>query len=410
MHKVHYAWVICVIGFLAIFVTIGEVSNGFSIFLPFIMKEHGLTHMQTSSLVTIRCIFSFLSMLCVGFYYKKLSLRQGIALAVAITGIAYFIYALAHTYLQFCIGAGLSGLSYGFGSMIPISILMSKWFTKHRSLALGICSAGSGLATIILPLINTFLIEAFTLSTAFFAEAAGSMVIFALAQLLLRNTPKEKGLKSYGYEETETCKRGGSKLTPDYKMSLAEWILLCSICLTMGALANPGFSHLSALYTSAGFSAMSVASIISCIGLLTTLGKIGYGMISDRIGGKRTSILFGIILLAGHILCCLTFLHSVPVLVVNVVFIGVGYPLPAVGPSIWSGVMSSPLHYALAVRRAQLSFSAGAMIFAGIPGIIADHTGSYIPAYIMFSVLLLVSLVLLAIAFRLNTCRKCKIQ
>ena len=54
MRKIHYGWVICVTCTLLLFVTMGTVSNGFSIYLPYIMAERGLTHAQTSSLVTLR--------------------------------------------------------------------------------------------------------------------------------------------------------------------------------------------------------------------------------------------------------------------------------------------------------------------------------------------------------------------
>ena len=56
MRKIHYGWVICVTCTLLLFVTMGTVSNGFSIYLPYIMAERGLTHAQTSSLVTLRCL------------------------------------------------------------------------------------------------------------------------------------------------------------------------------------------------------------------------------------------------------------------------------------------------------------------------------------------------------------------
>ena len=59
MKKPHYGWVICITCTLLLFVTMGTVSNGFSIYLPYIMEEKGLTHAQTSSLVTLRCLVAF---------------------------------------------------------------------------------------------------------------------------------------------------------------------------------------------------------------------------------------------------------------------------------------------------------------------------------------------------------------
>ena len=144
MRKIHYGWVICVTCTLLLFVTMGTVSNGFSIYLPYIMAERGLTHAQTSSLVTLRCLVAFVAMLLIGGYYRKVSLRVGTGLAVCCAGLAFWLYSAAETYPLFCVGAAVSGISYGLGSMIPVSILINRWFDQHRALALSICASGSG--------------------------------------------------------------------------------------------------------------------------------------------------------------------------------------------------------------------------------------------------------------------------
>ena len=115
---------------LLLFVTMGTVSNGFSVYLPYIMAECGLTHAQTSSLVTLRCLVSFLAMLGIGYYYKKVSIRLGVTIAAACAGVSFLLYSTAHAYPVFCLGAAISGLSYGLGSMIPVSILMNRWFVE----------------------------------------------------------------------------------------------------------------------------------------------------------------------------------------------------------------------------------------------------------------------------------------
>lgn len=89
MRKIHYGWVICVTCTLLLFVTMGTVSNGFSIYLPYIMAERGLTHAQTSSLVTLRCLVAFVAMLLIGGYYRKVSLRVGPGLPCAVRGLPF---------------------------------------------------------------------------------------------------------------------------------------------------------------------------------------------------------------------------------------------------------------------------------------------------------------------------------
>lgn len=401
MKKPYYGWVVCGVSTLLLFVTMGTVSNGFSVYLPYIMAEHGLTHAQTSSLVTLRCLVSFVSMLCIGFYYKKVSIRLGVTIAAGCAGLAFLLYSVAETYPVFCLGAAISGLSYGLGSMIPVSILMNRWFVAHRALALSICGTGSGIATILLPPVTTALVENLSMSAAFQIEACAVFGFTALILLFLRNDPGEKGLKPYGWAHTHPA---GVKEEPERSVTLTAsmWVLMACASLFMGALANPGFSHLSVLFTSEGFDPMVVAVILSGAGVVITLAKLIYGGVTDRVGGCKSSLLFGGILLVGHLLCCLAFLQSLPVTLLTVLFLGVGYPICTIGPSIWANDMSSSDRYPTVVRRLQVIYAGGALVFASVPGILADHFGSYIPAYVLFSVAMALTMVCVALAYREN--------
>ena len=78
--KFHYAWAVCFATMLLVFCNIGLSSNILAVYLPFI-EERGITGTQGSSLVTVRCVFSFISTFFVAAYYEKLSLRAGAALA-----------------------------------------------------------------------------------------------------------------------------------------------------------------------------------------------------------------------------------------------------------------------------------------------------------------------------------------
>ena len=401
MKRPYYGWVVCLMSTLLLFVTMGTVSNGFSVYLPYIMAQHGFTHAQTSSLVTLRCLVSFLAMLGIGVYYKKISIRLGVTLAAGCAGLAFLLYSVAETYPVFCLGAAISGLSYGLGSMIPVSILMNRWFVERRALAVSICGTGSGIATILLPPVTTALVENLSISAAFRIEGCAVFLFTALILLFLRNDPGEKGLKPYGWEKSHPV-GGGEVPVRSFTLTAKMWVLMACASLFMGALANPGFSHLSVLFTSEGFDPMVVAVIISGAGVVITLAKLIYGGVTDRVGGCKSSLLFGGILLVGHLLCCLAFLQSLPVTLLTVLFLGVGYPICTIGISIWAGDMASGDQYPTVVRRLQVIYAGGALVFASVPGILADHFGSYISAYLLFSVAMALALACVALAYREN--------
>lgn len=401
MKKLHYGWVICVTCTLLLFVTMGTVSNGFSVYLPYIMQERGLTHAQTSSLVTLRCLVAFLAMLVIGLYYRKVSLRLGTGLAACCAGLAFWLYSVAQSYGLFCVGAAVSGVSYGLGSMIPASILMNRWFYQHRALALSICASGSGIATIVLPPITTAMVEGLSMSVAFRIEGIAIFCLAAVIFLALRNDPAEKGLLPCGQtEESPVQKTAAKTMGKGRAMGKDIWLFLGCASLFMGAVGNPGFSHLSVLYTSSGFDSSIVALLISGTGLMITVGKLLYGETTDHIGGCKSTLLFGGILLVGHLLCCLAFLQSLPLALVNVLCLGVGYPIATMGPSVWANDLADPARYAVVIRRLQVIYAGGALVFASIPGVLADYFGGYLPAYLLFSVINAMTLAFVALAYR----------
>jgi len=172
------------------------------------------------------------------------------------------------------------------------------------------------------------------------------------------------------------------------------------VSLFMGAQANAGFSHLAVLYDTEGFDSMIVSYIITGVGVMIVAGKLIYGEVTDLIGGYRSSILFCFFLLLGNTLCCLAFLNSTLIIILNVLFLGVGYPIATIGPSVWASDLASPDHFSTVVKRLQIIYAAGALIFASIPGILADVFGTFIPAYILFSACIAVALLFIQLAYR----------
>ena len=397
--KIYYGWYVCLAGVMLTFITMGTVSNGFSVFLPYIMDQYGLTHAQTSSLVTIRCLVAFCGMLGVGFYYKKLGLRIGISLAALFAACSFLIFGTADSYPAFCAGATVSGIGYGFGSMIPVSILMNRWFVRHRALALGICACGSGLATIIMAPVTTWLVENLSMGAAFFIEGIVMLGMCLVIMLVMRSDPADKGLRPYGAEDEPVTEDGEKPAAENRDLRLSQWILLIAASLMMGGVSTSGYSHLPVLFNDEGFSSMTIAAMISGIGVMLTAGKMICGHITDRIGGRNSSSLFLCLLLAGNALCCICDPGSGLLTVVTVILLGIGYPIATIGPSAWAGDLVSGNNYAKVVRRLQISYSGGSLLFANMPGLLADRFGSYVPAYILFSSMLVAAVVFVRIAY-----------
>jgi MFS family permease len=381
----------------------GAVSNAFSIYMPYIRDEFGLTNAQTSTLVTMRLVVAFVCMLLIGKYYDLFNIRVGGSLAAAFGGLTFLIYSFASDFTLFAVGAGVSGLAYGFGSMVPVSILMTRWFDDHKALAISICSAGSGLGSIILPPVVTGLLSTLSMPTVFRIEAAFILLCAAVIYLAIRNYPHDMGLTRLG-ENRERLKQAAQDISAPRSIKApitkAVLILSCAGSFLMGAQGNPGIMHIPVLYTSEGFTAVFAATLMSIIGAALTVGKIVFGEVTDKIGGFRSSIIFFILLVLGNGLCCLAGTGNAVLGLTAVAVLGVGYSVSTIGPSIWAGDLSSEMEFPKTMRTFQIFYSLGALITASVPGILADHfSGSYVPAYVMFTAMALIASLLIVAAY-----------
>lgn len=73
--------------------------------------------------------------------------------------------------------------------------------------------------------------------------------------------------------------------------------------------------------------------------------------------------------------------HSMISSVAAVTLVCGGSVLLSVGLTIIANAVAKQKFYAVVVRRIQITYMLGSMVFGVVPGMIADHTGSYVPAY-----------------------------
>ena len=391
MKKPHYGWVICITCTLLLLTTMGLISNVFAVYRPHIIAYNNFTNTQCAMITTIRCFLSLLSLFFINKFYKALNIRLGATIAVGLCALSYFIYSIADNIYGYYCAAAVSGLGYGLGTMVPISLIINRWFVRKRGLAISICSMGSGFASIIFPPIVTALINNTSLKTAFLLESIFMLVVGALVFILLNNTPEEKGLKPYGEsadstEYSKVLKPSSQPLTPK------EWVWVCICVILYSAVSATGNSNMTLLFTNEGYDPMTVSFALSIFGLILSASKFMYGILTDKYGSYFANYFFGGFVLIGKILCCFSFTLNTPLLFICVIILAIGLPTSTVGYSMWAADFSDSRTYSKAIQRIQMFHCIGALTFESLPGILADITGSYIPAYALFAVFTILSI------------------
>lgn len=382
-------WGVCIGCTLLLFCTVGLTTSSFSVYQPYLISIVGLSNTQASTVITVRSLSSLLGIIFVQKYINLTGLRRGMTIMSLLAAISFFIFGLADNFISCCAAAAMLGLCYGLGGTVSVSIAIKRVFSSHQTLALGICSAGTGVATIVCPPIATAIISAFSLRHALWAEGLflliATAVSFSLIGPAVNNRPPE--LKQSDISAPRSPKERKS------------FIIVCTAAFLIGTMGNTGWNHLSVLYSTEGANPITVSRLISFIGLALTAGKILYGEFADRMGGKKTALCFCGVLILGEICACFAGKLIMPIALLSMLCMGLGLPISTVGFSSMAADLSTPGHYPSSMRSFQLWYMIGTFVTGPIPGIIADRTGSYVPFYYILSAFAAITLALVFWAY-----------
>lgn len=387
------AWLVCLGCALALFTVMGLGVNAFTVYQPYLLELEGFTNAQGSWITTVRSLFGMLSMATADALCRRYGPRKVIAGGLGCFVFSYALFGAAHGFGAYCAAAVFSGLAYGYGGMVPLTLVIARWFQDRRGFALGLMAAGTGISTILAPPLLTQAIQSSGLRFAFWCEGALGLALLVLSVLLIRDRPEDVGLAPYTVEAARQAPP--LRQEPSAPLSPLVWWAAVAAAFFTGGPCGPGFSHLTVLYTAEGYDSGTVALLLSYFGIILMASKVLYGVFSDRLGSRTANYCTFGVGMAGMALCCLAPVGSVPLAAAALTCTALGMPLSSVSLSVWAGDLSRGGDYDRLVKWLSTSYMLGALITGPVPGILADRLGSYVPAYALFLLFLLCSMALI---------------
>lgn len=288
-NKIFYGWVIVIASFVSVAVMMGLVFS-FGVFLK-PLQEHFLWSRASISIATsINWTTLGLFSLLFGFLSDRVGIRKVAYTGGLVYGAGLLLTSQVEELWQLYITFGvMTGVGMG-AFYVPLNSLAAKWFDKRRGIAVATVSSGSGLGVLIFSPFSRFLIDMVGFRWAY--VVLGLIVLGVVLPLssLLRNAPgdttennAEDGFQSGTVEVAQDA--GSSFKTPTF------WALALTHFLCCTAHSGPIY-HLVAFATDSGIPKMTAATIFGVMGISNFLGRIGAGHLSDKIGSKRSLIIF----------------------------------------------------------------------------------------------------------------------
>lgn len=268
------------------------------------------------------------------------------------------------------------------------STLASRWFYSRRGLAQGLAAvATSGGSFTVIPLLGAAIQHYGWRQALFWEGVIVSVVIVALALLVLRDRPRDMGLQDHPENQGRPANVAADDHLrwTDILSSRAFWIP----CLTLAAISATSQALVSSLVAygvQLGMLPIAATLLISIFGIVAAITKVAAGLLADRINPRALLIVAALAMTASWILLSIFAVPAILFAAAGLAGVALGCALPTaaalVANSFGSGRFGQVMGWAYALTAALLLSS---VIFAGV---MFDKTKSYHVPFIVFAALL----------------------
>ena len=306
--RLFYGWVVLAAAFVIITMSIGTLFT-LGVFLRPIEDSMGWSRSGIGAIGLFNWIVMGAGGVVSGFVSDRLGTRRVVMVGAVLLGLGLvlssYVQQVWQLYVTFglLVGAGVSAF------YVPLTVLAIKWFEGRRGMAAAVVSAGNGLGILALAPLSRWLINEFDWRVAFLVLGNLAWVVVLPTALLLRAPGGQPGGSGQPagrlpFSSSGSPNAGAQTWPPhspigghpspafgfDGRSPWKTWpfwaIALTHFCCC-AAHSGPLF-HLVSHAMDQGVPRMAAAGILGASGLTSIFGRVGTGVIADRVGAKRT--------------------------------------------------------------------------------------------------------------------------
>lgn len=180
-------------------------------------------------------------------------------------------------------------LGIGMGGIGPPLVgLTSRWFTHNRGFALGIGFAGLGIAITFMSPLAHWLVETYGWRTGMQDFAFITWAVIVIGALFLKQPPESNLYSTTQMDSPHTGVRptDGRKVERSAMQSIwsTNFLLLSFMWFAATLAISQVVIHFVPRATDAGLTAAQAALVLSVVGIVSSIGKAGGGILGDKIG------------------------------------------------------------------------------------------------------------------------------
>jgi sugar phosphate permease len=405
--RIFYGWFIVGACFVILAMMAG-LGATFPIFLKPLSEEFEWSLVALSGAISVNMLVGGLVTPFWGNWTDRSGARVVVIVAAVMTGTCFLmlsrISALWHVYTLFIIEAAfVAGMS-----LIPISTTISQWFHIKRGMAMGITLSGEGLGGLIMaPLCNYLVVHTGWRNAYLLIAAIVWITVIPIAALVLRRRPEDLGLLPYGKTELpppkpdadkrEESPPGENTQTSGEGLNLKQaagtlsfWMIATAFFLPMMAFIGIT-THFVLIGEDAGMSSQQAALCLGLIAAFSIIGRFGFGYAADHFSVRGVFTFCYTVETLGVFMLLATPMLGGKALYAFVLVYGLTFG---------GGFALAPLIVGECFGLKALGTIFGVLAIAGtlggafgptLSGLIRDAAGSYMPAFIIYSIALVIA-------------------
>lgn len=279
-----------VIAFVVFNIGIGTVMGTPGVLLPKMAGYLGVSPAMAAGGMALVILASAVFSPQIGSLAVKHSLRGIVGAAAIMLTLAWVLLAFTHSYWVYLAVYGLLlGPSMSITGSVLAPTLVTRWFTRHRGLAIGLVHIPIMVA--IMPIATQLLIQHFGLQTTFLLIAAITIVTLGPCAFLIIDWPPHQNAAG---ESVTTAPPPAAYTIPKLLADPRFWALSVAVAMPNTSSTLLGL-HLVSMAEHWGITPVAAAGLASIMSLGGMIGTVAFGSIADKIGGARTLALMAVL-------------------------------------------------------------------------------------------------------------------
>ena len=282
--KPSYGWVIVGVGIVVGCIGMGGVMS-FGVFLQPMADALGWSRTEISMASTLAFLWMGVGGFLWGWLFDRYGARVVVALGGAIQGAGLMAASQAHSLPVFLLAYGTAGGLAAGAVYVPLTAATASWFSRHRSLAVSLVSAGLAMGTTVMAPLARWLILTHDWRFAMFALGAMAWVIIVPLTFFLRPAPAAP-VMSHAASAGSGAAPAGMTMAQALRTPVF-WSLALANFACCAAHSGPIF-HMVSYAADCGVAPLTASTVLGAAGLAALSGRVICGLLADRLGAEHT--------------------------------------------------------------------------------------------------------------------------